>query len=141
MNLKTYPVSLDEKIAHTCFPRLFISDVYGGNTQEMEPTVKFKENHQMQMKYGYFHFTFANLNWNPFFPRLPGRPGLFFEACLKQRDGRMKARIDEDKGEAVVAFVRQAAHEWLCNGMYRTIRGREMTREEYNMLAPWVCQI
>lgn len=140
MNLRTYSVPLDDKVAHTCFTREFISDVYGGSPQGMSPNVKFKIDHPLHRKYKYLHFVFARLDWNPLAPRLPGRAGLVFELRLKQRDDTKKDSSEDDEGEEVSTFVRLASGEWVYIGKCRWIRGREMTCEEYNMLSPLVCQ-
>ncbi|EPQ59832.1 hypothetical protein GLOTRDRAFT_29443, partial [Gloeophyllum trabeum ATCC 11539] len=67
-------VSLDERIRNVPVSRAFMSEYYGGNTQDTCPKIK----RSRVAIHGLKDFMYLNLELNPYAPKSPGDPGFFF---------------------------------------------------------------
>lgn len=73
-----YPITFDKNILDQSFPRLFISHLYGGDTQSTSPNIGKAKLAQ----HGLNDFMYANLLYQPHAPEVPGAPGLFFGGAV-----------------------------------------------------------
>ncbi|KAJ7618446.1 hypothetical protein FB45DRAFT_1096796 [Roridomyces roridus] len=74
INYHVYDVDLEKTVQETTVTRKFMSQHYGGNTQEMHPVIKKATIERTGLK----NFLYPNLEYNPYCPEMPGRPGFIF---------------------------------------------------------------
>jgi hypothetical protein len=127
LNVKEYPLNLDEEILNATIIREFISNTYGGNPQQTLPSIS-KENLE---RHGYNNFMFLNLDYNPRAPQRAGFPGLFFQCSVLDLRPEWK--------EVQRVFVRIATGKWLYLGQYRLFKAAGLTVAEWRTQSPSVC--
>ncbi|EPQ59785.1 hypothetical protein GLOTRDRAFT_119736, partial [Gloeophyllum trabeum ATCC 11539] len=128
INFAHYNVTLEETIRNFTVKRAFMSKVYGGSSQETFPSISPEK----VAVHGRENFAYMTLEWNPYAPRRPGRPGLFF--------GHGNAFEHEGPGVLDV-FVRIQSHsdpQWRYNGLYEFIASPSLTPAEWAIQSPVV---
>lgn len=128
LNIKEYPLNLDEGILNATVIREFISNTFGGNPQQTFPSIS-EENVK---KHGYNNFMFLNLDYNPRAPQRAGFPGLFFQCS--DTDLKAQWRAPQQR-----VFVRIASGMWLYVGQYSLIRAAGLTVAEWKTQTYSVC--
>ncbi|KAK0448084.1 hypothetical protein EV421DRAFT_2033136 [Armillaria borealis] len=120
--IEFHEVPLDRDVRDVVVDRLFMSKVYGGNSQETFPRVaqKFLDVHHMD------DFMYLNLNMNPHAPQVPGAPGLFFEA------DDMVEPVDELGSKIKRVFSRIDSAQWEYMGQYKMEPVASLTMDEWN---------
>ncbi|KAK0191630.1 hypothetical protein F5146DRAFT_929778 [Armillaria mellea] len=120
--IEFHEVPLEHDIRDVVVDRLFMSKVYGGNSQETFPRVakKFLDMHHMD------DFMYLNLNMNPHAPQVPGAPGLFFDA------DDMVEPVDESLSKTKRVFSRIDSAQWEYMGQYTMSPVASLTMEEWN---------
>lgn len=111
-----YPITFDKNILDQSFPRLFISHLYGGDTQSTSPNIGKAKLAQ----HGLNDFMYANLLYQPHAPEVPGAPGLFFGGgSLDPWPGvhRLSSRI--------------ASGQWQYQGQYVLLPDQPLSRAEW----------
>ncbi|TFY76834.1 hypothetical protein EWM64_g7178 [Hericium alpestre] len=114
-----YPVTLEPSIRATWVHRGFMSDQYGGSSQDTFPAIG-QENLD---KHGLNDFFYLNLVYHPFGPREPGQPGLWFNAQPFEGQWGGEWRV----------FVRLRSAQWLYVGQYRLSTVAPLSKEEWLM--------
>ncbi|KAF8173838.1 hypothetical protein K438DRAFT_131217 [Mycena galopus ATCC 62051] len=95
-----YPIDLEPDIRDVTVRRDFMTQEYGGNSQETFPTIAEKFWRKTGMRY----FMYLNLNFNPRCPEIPGAPGLIFSAdCAPETDIVLSDSESEGEDEVKVA--------------------------------------
>ncbi|KAF8075798.1 hypothetical protein FPV67DRAFT_1710985 [Lyophyllum atratum] len=76
INVKPFPLQLDDDLLDFTVSRDFVSGMYGGNTMTTFPTIgEGKGAH-----HNYRGFMFLNMLYNPYAPQRAGFPGLFYRS-------------------------------------------------------------
>ncbi|KAK0448108.1 hypothetical protein EV421DRAFT_1706184 [Armillaria borealis] len=119
--MRVYPVNLDPEIRDFAVDRRFMSQFWGGNTQETFPNIaqKFLDVHHTN------DFMYLNLNMNPHAPQMPGAPGLFFSS----RSNVGSAEWYRSGTQRV--FSRIDSKKWQYMGQYEMERAAPLTVEEW----------
>ncbi|KAK0492801.1 hypothetical protein EDD18DRAFT_1079208 [Armillaria luteobubalina] len=120
--MRVYPVDLDPEIRDVTVDRRFMSQFWGGNTQETFPTIaqKFLDIHHMD------DFMYLNLNMNPHAPQMPGAPGLFFSSLSDEGD----AEWSRSGIHRVFSWIDSG--KWQYMGQYTMERAAPLTMEEWS---------
>ncbi|KDR85749.1 hypothetical protein GALMADRAFT_234810 [Galerina marginata CBS 339.88] len=117
-----YEVNLDQDVRDAVVSRLFMSNRYGGNTQDPFPKIRA----ELVAQHGMNDFMYVNVMFHPQGPQLPGKPGIFLSPKPKVRPGAWRV------------LTRLQSNEWLFVGMYVVQLCASLTREEWNSLEPKV---
>lgn len=118
IGLDLFPIPLDRSIRDVDITRQFLSQEYGGNTQDTFPRIR-KEKFQ---EHGLDDFMCFNLDLNPCAPTTPGAPGLFF--TLRRRAGEPWPKIQR-------VMCRLSSSKWLYQGQYKMAPSESLTKEEW----------
>ncbi|KAF9457258.1 hypothetical protein BDZ94DRAFT_256303 [Collybia nuda] len=124
LNIKEFPINLDDELLNETVTRDFLSSTFGGNSQATFPQISAKN----VQKHGFNDFMCLNLEYNPRAPQRAGFPGLFF--MCSDKDLRSKWRADQQR-----VFVRIAVNVWLYIGQYSLIRAAGLTVAEWKTLS------
>ncbi|GLB33213.1 hypothetical protein LshimejAT787_0100980 [Lyophyllum shimeji] len=116
LNLQPFPLDLNADLLDFTVSRDFITDTYGGNTQDTFPKIGEKGR---GAHHNYRNFMFMNALYNPYAPQRAGFPGLFY-----------RSRIT-DLPKVHRAFIRIKAGMWLYLGQYELVRSQPLTRAEW----------
>ena len=122
---KPYPITLDGSIAGVTVTREFMTEVYGGNTQETFPSIRIEK----LRIHGLDDFMYPNLAFNPCAPQTPGAPGLFFKACGRPAD-------DWPMVQRVITRIER--NVWHYVGQYKLAPAPSLTKEEWAFEDPQV---
>ncbi|KAJ7367521.1 hypothetical protein DFH08DRAFT_814 [Mycena albidolilacea] len=110
ISYELYPIDLEPDIRDVTVRRDFMTQEYGGNSQETYPKIAerfWKRTH-------FRNFMYLNLNFNPQCPEIPGAPGLLFDATcpgdsdidLSESEDELKA-TKSNKGKKKVKKVKE----------------------------------
>ncbi|KAJ7886192.1 hypothetical protein B0H14DRAFT_2698000 [Mycena olivaceomarginata] len=98
ISYEPYPIDLEPDIRDVTVRRDFMTQEYGGNSQETYPKIAERFWKKTHLR----NFMYLNLNFNPQCPEIPGAPGLLFDAtCPGDSDIDLsESEVDEDEVKA-----------------------------------------
>jgi hypothetical protein len=118
---RNYEVNLPDEIKLTVVPRRFLSDTWGGNTQNTFPKIR----REMLLKHGLDDWQYPNSLYNPHCPQIPGYAGLMFSP------NGLETSIGESS-EIMRTIVRLMMEpKWQYVGQYIDISAPSLTKEEW----------
>ena len=109
-----FPVSLPKEIAEKPFTRRYISNMYGGGTEDTFPHPR----KDLLDLHGFKHWAFLSLEYNPHAPTKPGHSGLFFKS---------ERALEGWREEVMRIFVRFGPAKWVYMGQYKMQPGISLT--------------
>lgn len=123
---RNYEVNVPDEIKFTAVPRRFLSDTWGGNTQNTFPSIR----KEMLLKHGLDDWQYPNSLYNPHCPLNPGFAGLMFSPDGLERpedDGEVKE--SPTKWRTIVRLKTEAL--WQYVGQYVDIPAPSLTQDEW----------
>ncbi|KAF9530954.1 hypothetical protein CPB83DRAFT_904938 [Crepidotus variabilis] len=117
--LDGFHVTLAREFTQRPFPRMFISNTYGGSPMRTFP----KPDDDRIAMHGYNDWMFLNLDLHPWAPQIPGKPGLWLSP-----EGEPEETYRDIK-RTFSRFPTQAL--WLYLGQYRVVLTTSLTKEEW----------
>ncbi len=126
-----YPVPMDQAEASAPASRLFFSHYFGGAPQGKYCPAgqNFLAKHPQAGRRR--DFLYLNLRWNPYGPRIPGAPGIFFGS------GRIDKWTEDMSPRSVIIFLKK--NQWLYLGEYKLGKAVDLTTTEWKALDSTVC--
>jgi hypothetical protein len=118
---RNYEVNVPDEIKLAVVPRRFLSDTWGGNTQNTFPKIR----REMLLKHGLDDWQYPNSLYNPHCPQIPGYAGLMFSP------NGLEPSTD-DSLEIMRTIVRLTTEpKWQYVGQYIDITAPSLTKEEW----------
>ncbi|KAF9530952.1 hypothetical protein CPB83DRAFT_146625 [Crepidotus variabilis] len=140
--LDGFPVTLEREFRDQLVPRKFMSNVYGGSSQMTFPHPRSEK----IAEHGYDDFMCLPLDYQPFAPQVPGKPGLFLSTAKGDDIEEPKRVFTRDPSRALRQYMGQyevkatdslSREEWLAQpDKVRNTWGREITRQGWGV---YVC--
>ncbi|KAF8075797.1 hypothetical protein FPV67DRAFT_1664125 [Lyophyllum atratum] len=115
LDVKPFPLDLDEDLVDFTVSREFVSDIYGGNTRATFPSISQKKG----ARHPYRDFMCLNITYNPYAPQRAGFPGLLY----------VSRTSDLPKTNRVMIRIKDGV--WLYLGQYELVRAAPLTLQEW----------
>ncbi|KAF8641297.1 hypothetical protein AX16_010076 [Volvariella volvacea WC 439] len=113
IGLHRFPISLAPDIQACTVHRVWLSQKFGGSSQDTFPSINKKN-----FTHGLDDFAYLTYEFNPHAPKHPGDPGLFFGGGDGQSTHRVLMRLDTGK--------------WQYMGQYGFFPAAPLTKEEWS---------
>jgi len=126
---RNYEVNVPDEIKLTVVPRRFLSDTWGGNTQNTFPKIR----REMLLKHGLDDWQYPNSLYNPHCPQNPGYAGLMFSPNGSEPSTNASLEIRR----TIVRLTTEA--KWQYVGQYIDITAPSLTKEEWSVQNSSVC--
>lgn len=115
--LRQFPIDLPLAQLDMLVSRKFLAAVYGGNTQETFPSI----GQEKYAQHGMDDFMYLHIDYHPWAPQIPGRPGLWFSTGNSERQPFEARVLTRDLKLAM----------WQYIGQYDVRPAAPLTREEW----------